>query len=551
MVLTTPVPTRSTPTSGRRHDSVRIVLVLVLVLSLAVRLTALRHGLPHAYNADEELHYVPQAARAADGDWYSGYFENPSGFTYLVAVLYRLVLPGRDLTQMLVEDPGTVFLVARIVAAVLGTATVGMVYLVGRRLSGRRTGVWAAAFFGFAYLPVFYSHQALNDVPTLLPLSVALLACLAVHARGSWTDVLLAGGAVGVASATKYLAAPMALVVALAVVLRVVEGRTRPVAGLARLVAAGLACLASLVALNPFIVVELSKFWDNVTGQSAQAATTKLGQTGSAWVGYPLTLLWGFGVVPLVLAAVGLVLLWRRDRSRALLMIGFPVVLYVVMSAQERYFGRWMLPAYPVLAVLAGYGAMRTVDAVLARFPRLATRSATAVVAVLALSQPVVDVVRSDLLLARTDTRTTALAGILETVPSGDGIVVEPAVPGSYRRELRDAGLRLREVRRPFQAYELSLHPGLLADYRDEGYCWVMVNGHQHDRGVAAGVPGAIAYYRELAHVSDLVLRATPFAVGATPSDFSYDFSFNYYPPAHHRPGPVVELRRLRDCTAD
>lgn len=550
VVVTVPGPTEESHAADRRPDPVRVLLVLVLVLSLVARLVAIRHGLPHAYNADEELHYVPQATRAADGDWYSGYFENPSGFTDLVAVLYRVVFWGRDVSTILLEDPAAVFTVARLAAALLGTATVAVLYVAGRAFFDRRAGVWAAALFGFAFLPVFYGHQALNDVPTLLPLTVALVSCLAVYERGSWTDMLVAGGAVGIAAATKYLAAPMALVVALAVLLNVVQGRTRPAAALARLAAAALACLVGLLALNPFIVVEFGKFWANFTDQSAQAATTKLGQTGSAWVGYPVTLLWGFGVVPLFLAALGLVLAWRQDRSRALLLVSFPTVLYVAMATQERYFGRWMLPAYPALAVLAGYGAMRTVDAVVARFPRLRQHTALALVAAIALAQPVIDVVRSDLLLTRTDTRTTALAWILDEVPAGDGIVVEPAVPGSYRRELRDAGLELYPISRPFQAYEQSLHPGLVEDYRAEGFCWVMVNGHQHDRGMAAGLSGAEAYYRDLAAESELVFRASPFAADGTPVDFSYDFSFNYYPPAHRRPGPVIELRRLHGCTA-
>lgn len=551
MVVTLPAPTEVPPATDRRVDPLRALLGLVLALSLLARLVAIRHGLPHAYNADEELHYVPQATRAADGDWYSGYFENPSGFTDLVAVLYNAVFWGRDVSTMLVEDPAAVFTVARLVSALLGTATVAVVFVAGRRVFDRRVGVWAAAFFGLAYLPVFYSHQALNDVPTLLPLTVALVACLAVHDRGSWTDVLLAGGAVGIAAATKYLAAPMALVVALALLLRVLEGRTRPVAGLLRLTAAAVACLVCLLALNPFIAVEPDKFWANFTGQSAQAATTKLGQTGSAWVGYPVTLLWGFGVVPLLLAAVGLVLAWRRDRARTLLVIAFPVVLYVAMSMQGRYFGRWLLPIYPALAVLAGYAAMRAVEAVRAWFPRLRARTAVVLVAVVALAQPVVDVVRSDLLLMRTDTRTAALTWILDEVPAGDRIVVEPAVPGSYRRVLRNAGLELYPVDRPFQAYELTLHPGLIADYRTDGFCWVMVNGHQHDRGIAARLTDAAAYYTALAAESELVLRASPFADESTPTEFSYDFSFNYYPPAHLRPGPVIELHRLRGCSAE
>ncbi|TYL46109.1 DUF2029 domain-containing protein [Nocardioides sp. BGMRC 2183] len=602
VVIAPEAPRVADPARRRRH---RWLLAGILLLSLSVRLVALRHGLPHAYNADEELHYVPQATRAADGDWYSGYFENPSGYTYLVALVYRGVFAGQDVSLLLVDDPAAVLLLARLVTAFLGTAAVAAVYLVGRRFAGTTVGLCAAAFLGLAYLPVFYSHQALNDVPALVPTALALLASLRYYDEGRRGDLLLAGAAVGVAAGIKYLAAPMALVVAAAALLRAVVHRSRTSTALAWLVASGAACIAALLLLNPFLVVEFGKFLDNMTGQSAQAATTKLGQSGTAWLGYPTSLAWGFGVIPTLLAGVGVVLAWRADRARATLLLLFPVALYLTMGVQERYFGRWMLPAYPALAVLAGYGAVRTATAlgrvsqvgavasgVSGRSGKAGTRRhagshverpqrsqiesetprsrrglgrhalrvsmptrpvglgaapAMVVVLALALAQPVIDVVRSDLVLTRTDTRTTALAWMSRTFPDGARVVLEPAFPGSYRRELRSSGVELASVSRPFQEYELRLEPDLLDAYRVDGYCWVVVSGHQHDRGLAAGLIDAAAYYERLARESDLVYRTTPFAAGGA-GDFSYDFSFNYYPPAYRRPGPVVEIYRLHDC---
>ncbi|WP_210648758.1 glycosyltransferase family 39 protein [Nocardioides sp. SYSU D00065] len=522
-------------------------LAVVVVVSLAVRVVALRHGLPHAYNADEDLHFVPHAARAADGDWYTGYFENPSGLTYLLALVFRAVLPGGDATRLLVEDPTLVFTVARATVVLLGTATVVVVALAGRQAFDRAAGVWAAAFLGLAFLPVFYSHHALNDVPTLLPLAAGLLACLRLHERGGTGTAALAGAAVGLAAGVKYHAAPMTVVIALALGLRVLERRQRPATALRDLAVAAGASVAGLVVLNPFMLLEPGTFWSQFSGQSAQAATAKLGQTGSGWVGYPGTLLWGFGVVPLLLAVAGLVLVWRRDRGRALLLVAFPVLLYLAMASHERWFARWLLPAYPALAVLAGQGAARAAQALRERLPGAGPFAAAALVAVVALAQPVADVVRSDLLLLRTDTRAEALSWLVAP-GQGGRIVVEPAVPDSYRRELQQAGWELYPVHRPFQRYEVDLHPELIDGYRSQGWCWVMVNGHQRDRGLAAGLPGAAAYYERLAEESELVLAASPYAPDAAPPGFSYDFSFNYYPPAHHRPGPVVEIHRLDGC---
>ena len=69
---------------------------------------------------------------------------------------------------------------ARIVVALIGTLVVGLVYWAGARFYERRVGLVAAALMAVAFLPVFYSKYALNDVVTLAPVTVALVGCLLV-----------------------------------------------------------------------------------------------------------------------------------------------------------------------------------------------------------------------------------------------------------------------------------------------------------------------------------------------------------------------------------
>ena len=83
--------------------------------------------------------------------------------------------------------------------------------------------------------------------------------------------------------------------------------------------------------------------------------------------------------------------------------------------------------------------------------------------------------------------------------------------------------------------------------YRAGGYCWVVVGSTQKGRGLKAGLRVVAALLRgarrgERGDGHVLALRAT----GADPVEFSYDFSFNYAPRAFERPGPVVEIHRLR-----
>lgn len=529
------------PRVDRRH---RLGLGLTLLGGFVVRVVGISHGMPFAFNEDEALHFVPQAAAAADGQLDPDYYQNPSALTYLLAAVFRLAFLGQDVTDRLAEHPASVFLVARVVVALCGTGLIYLVYRAGLRYWGPTVGLLAGALVGFSFLPVFYSHQALNDVPTLLPVALGLVACLAIRERGDWRSYLLAGAAVGAATGTKYLAAPLCLVVALAAVVRLREQREPVRPTLVRLAGAAGACVATLVALNPYLVLRFPTARAQFLAQSETAAEGKIGQHGTGWTYYPETLLWGLGVVPVVLAIVGLVLAVRADARKALLLITFPVVLYLYMAGQGRFFGRWLLPAYPALAVLAAYGAVRVASWWRDRaWPRTG-RLALPVVAVLLLAQPVFDSARSDVVLLHTDTRLLAHEWIEDHVPEGSRIVIEPSVPSVY---VRDDLVRF-PVERPYADYEKRLEPGLLDIYRETGFCWVMVIGHQRDRGISAGLRGAVAYYDALEEQSVLEKAFSPYREGADPPAFSFDFSFDWYPLAYERPGPTIELRRLRDC---
>ena len=77
-----------------------------------------------------------------------------------------------------------------------------------------------------------------------------------------------------------------------------------------------------------------------------------------------------------------------------------------------------------------------------------------------------------------------------------------------------------------------------------------MTGSTQEGRALAdpAAVPAAIAYYRALAAQGTAVFTASPYPRGEAPIKFSFDWSFDYYPSAYARPGPLVVVHRLTDC---
>ena len=181
----------------------------------------------------------------------------------------------------------------------------------------------------------------------------------------------------------------------------------------------------------------------------------------------------------------------RRDWRRAALLLAFPVFLYLYMGAQGRYFGRWLLPAYPVLCVLAGYGVVSLATAL--RRPALLS----AVFAALLCAQGLLASVHVDRVLGREDTRAQALDWLRANVPEGERIVVEPFVPAEVGGGVREVAGRaavpgLREAaagarRRPVPR---------------GGYCTVVVGSTQKERGLAAGLRSAERYYPALGDAS-------------------------------------------------
>src|SRR5262249_2600272 len=97
------------------------------------------------------------------------------------------------------------------------------------------------------------------------------------------------------------------------------------------------------------------------------------------------------------------------------------------------------------------------------------------------------------------------------------------------------------------EEYERTLSPALIGYYERHGYCWVISGSTESGRAFAdpKAVPLAIAYYRALAKDSEVVYRSSPYATGRGPVAFSFDWSFNSYPPAYRRPGPDMTVYRL------
>jgi hypothetical protein len=273
---------------------------------------------------------------------------------------------------------------------------------------------------------------------------------------------------------------------------------------------------------------------------------------------------------------------------RGLMLVAVPVALFAYLALQSRYFGRWLLPAYPALAMLAAVAISQAAEWIAAQRrpvgPRPAFAAAlSAAFTVAVLAQPLAADVRTAVLLGREDTLSQARAFLDEEFAPGLRVSIEPAVPGRFFRSnpegrspawlsrcpRRDdwtepgwsyvaaGGRRVCEQFKPglfvrpdggvrASAYHTVLSPETVEDYRLYGYCLVMTVNVVRDR--AERDPEARAYYERLEAESELLRVFSPYDEGAEPVPFNFDLSYNYYPPEYERPGPTVRIYRLDDC---
>ena len=568
------------PATGR--DLHRPALVVLLAITLGLRLWGVKQGLPYSYNSDEATHFVPRAIAFFNHDYNPQYFLNPPAYSYLLHIVFELWFGSGDaVRRSYAADPTDVFVVARVTAAVLGTLAVWLVYLAGARLFQRTVALLGAAILGLAFLPVFYSHLALNDVPTLAPVALSLYGVAGVLRNGSRRDYVIAGVGVGLAAATKYTGAITFACLALAGVCDAAAGG--PWQSARRLALATAVAVAAFLVANPYAVLDFSAFHAGVSTQQALAGGSdpeKLGTTAASGTAFYLwTFTWALGWVPSLAALGGAGLLVVRRRLAAAVVLVAPTIAFIVyMGDQQRFFGRWLMPVLPLVALLGGYGAVE-LTRWLIRSARVNPALAVAAAAVVILGQSVADVIHNDVVLSRSDTRNLTRQWMVAHVPPGAKVVVEPIVSDDWTQDNGTAaagagttviGTRWRTwntyvtdvapngrhlpagVHRHVQVdeYERTLRPELLDEYERSGYCWVVIGSLQAGRSFAQPriAPAAIAYYAQLANHARLEYHVSPFGRAGSVTravPFSFDWSIDYYPSQYHRPGPEMSVYRL------
>lgn len=449
-----------------------LLLCLILLLSLALRLWGSGFGLPAytRYHPDEHA-LVERAAQILwTGDWNLHRFNYPPFYAYLNTLadaLYFLY----GVTQNLWEYVPTFvvpnyYQVGRWLTACFGTLTVLVVYLAGRQLWNRQTGLLAAALLGGNYLHIIHSHYATFDIMVGFLVALTLLFSELIRTRQQARWYFLAGLCAGLAGATKYNGAIVIIVPLLAHLLATPWGEWGWLNG--RLFTAIGGFLLGFLGGNPFALGNLPDFLTGLATVLHHYGTAQPGFEGLGnWRWYPAVFLTSADALWVIAGTSGLLGLVWKEWKKAALLLSFPLVYYLLVSRFVVRFERNMVPLLPFLALGGGWllGKMQEAggkgQGAKGKLFTFCFLSLAPCILILAL--PLTAGVSFDTILSKTDHREIAGRWVEENIAPGSKIAIEHyAIPFDYDRYQVEDVIRI------------SNHD--LAWYRQQGFDLLIVS---------------------------------------------------------------------------
>ncbi len=356
----------------------RLILACILIIAAGLRIWNITWGLPGLYDEAIPLRYAMKLWTISSPHVDYTFFVYPA-LTYYVHFVAQYIhflvgyLAGtyaglRQFQDAFGTDPSSFAVVSRLVSVLFDLGSVLMANVLGNRFAGRRTGLLAAGLVAINFLHVKEAHLINVDTPLTFFALLSVYICYRLYLEGSRRWYLLGGLAIGLATATKYNAAVLLIVLAVGHGLRA-ESFSKAARGLLSsnlLWSVGTAA-AVFVVLNPLILVNLDSFLTKFSALGTLIESRNLGiSPGESTLGYylfdclPSNLGWILTIAAIV--STGHLAVERKKKN--FILLAFPVVFFAAIATWEARAERYILPVVPLLLIITSSGLLRLYDLV-------------------------------------------------------------------------------------------------------------------------------------------------------------------------------------------
>lgn len=349
---------------GSRWDYISLGLIAALLVGGALRFYGLDFGLPDAYHPDElrkahSLHKMKLRHTL-----------NPNFNLHPPLLLYLSWGVSKTVYYLgFFPESGIVrnMFAGRIVSAVVGTASIYLVYLIGGKLSSRFSGLIAAVLVAVSPLHVTNSRYMKEDALFLFFVLACALAILKCVEERKTKYLYLGGLLAGFALGSKYTGLVSIVIVLSAPWLVSQRLSLKPdMVLLKHLVPALLLMPIGFLLTVPYVVVDPHQLAHLAGGFGKESRHAMGGHMGISidpwsqlWM-YHLSrsLIPGLTLVPVLIALIGVGMCFRRLESKGLFLVGLLLLFYLpaewARSKPPPQPDRYVLACVPFFALLVG-----------------------------------------------------------------------------------------------------------------------------------------------------------------------------------------------------
>ncbi len=448
-----------------KMDQASSLLVVITLLAFLMRVWGISFGLPYIYNTDEAV-FVNQAVAFGSGDLNPHDFRYPTLYSYILFVLYGLyfilwLVMGcfksvDDFAIHFFRDPTAFYLIGRSLTVLLATATVPLVYLVGRKLYNKQVGIIGALFMAFIYNHVEFSHYIKVQVPLAFFAILSFWLIYRVYERGSLSDYILAGLCCGLSTAVWQFGVFLVVPLILSHLMQVVSADAKIKSAILDMkIFWGLLCAGLGFFLgSPFALLDFRAFWRDMVGIIGYSTVTAPYDRG--WFGYVSYTREAMGDILAFLTGGGLLYNIYRHRPKDILLMSYPAITIPFLSSFSNQGAYYLNPTFPFLVISAALFSVEVVS----RFIMTTVRRniALSVLGILVILLPGIAIIRWDYWISQTDTRTLAKEWIEANIPAKSKILLDSGkyYVSAMGPTLQDSEGNLR------QKYQASTQSGLV-----------------------------------------------------------------------------------------
>lgn len=411
----------------------RILQVMILIMGIGFVLRF--WGIWNAENTDE-YNEVFEALRVASGKfnfnrWHKKGYQNilaiEYGFYFLVGYVLNVFQNPMDFAAKIVRNMEPLFLIGRFTTATLGSLSIGLIYLIGRKVFNVRVGLFAAASLAVCTVHVWTSHLVNTDVPLTFFFLLSFYFICRFYASGKRLDYVLAAGFGAVAINVKTIGVGIGVIFILAHILRCRrEGRhVARIVYCPEILWSFAGFIVGLIISNPPIVLGLLRFLSYHYGVYTNVSDEVPYATGSnGYYDYLKILYSEFGAPLFVLAMIAIgYALYKRDDWDYIL-IAFVMGMYAILGGtaflvQDRY----LMIVFIALFLLTG----RLIDDALGklRIARGKKPLIFSIVLVVLLASPFIASVKYARTLSEENTSAISKRWIEENIPAGSKLLLD------------------------------------------------------------------------------------------------------------------------------